>query len=150
MSAYCTEESLYKLTKMKLSFSLAASKTKPVGETPSLKRPAGFSLTEDEGFTDAAFTSSADRKASSSKNLLAQNVKPSKARLKQMEAEKKVDATVYEYDEVWDKMQETKLKQKEAKEAESKERKASHIRLSPFRNELLNMQTCSPSIFPGY
>ena len=39
------------------------------------------------------------------------------------EEEKKVDATVFEYDEVWDKMQETKARQKEAKEADSKERK---------------------------
>ena len=30
---------------------------------------------------------------------------------------------MFEYDEVWDKMQETKLRQKEAKEADSKERK---------------------------
>lgn len=40
-----------------------------------------------------------------------------------MEAEKKVDETVYEYDEVWDKMQEAKQRQKEAKEVDSKERK---------------------------
>ena len=42
-----------------------------------------------------------------------------------MEEEKKVDATVFEYDEVWDKMQEAKQRQKEAKEVEAKERKVS-------------------------
>ena len=42
-----------------------------------------------------------------------------------MEQEMKVDSSVFEYDEVWDKMQEVKLKQKEAKEADTKERKVS-------------------------
>ena len=44
---------------------------------------------------------------------------------KKLEEEKKVDSTVFEYDEVWDKMQEAKLRQKEAKEADAKERKVS-------------------------
>jgi coiled-coil domain-containing protein 55 len=108
---------------MKLSFSLASSKVKPVGDAPSLKRPTAFSLAEDEEPIDAAATSSADRTAVPNKKLLAQNVGSSKTMKKRMEAEKKVDATVYEYDEVWEKMQEAKLKQKEAKEADSKERK---------------------------
>ncbi|KAJ7632651.1 coiled-coil domain-containing protein 55-domain containing protein [Roridomyces roridus] len=46
---------------------------------------------------------------------------------KRMAAEKRVDNTVYEYDEVWDKMQEAKLRQKEAKEVESKDRKPKYI-----------------------
>ncbi|KAJ7940599.1 coiled-coil domain-containing protein 55-domain containing protein [Mycena leptocephala] len=46
---------------------------------------------------------------------------------KRMEAEKRVDQTVYEYDEVWDKMQESKQRQKEAKELESKDRKPKYI-----------------------
>jgi coiled-coil domain-containing protein 55 len=111
---------------MKLSISLTTNKAaKPVGEARSLKRPAAFALAEDEEPVDAAFTSSADLKAGANKKHLAQNVKYSKARLKQMEAERRVDATVFEYDEVWDKMQEAKLRQKEAKEADSKERKVS-------------------------
>lgn len=44
-----------------------------------------------------------------------------------MEQEMKVDATVYQYDEVWDRMQEVKLKQKEAKEVDSKQRKPKYI-----------------------
>nr|GAT58661.1 predicted protein [Mycena chlorophos] len=44
-----------------------------------------------------------------------------------MDAEKKVDATVYEYDEVWDKMQEAKARQKEAKEVEAQDRKPKYI-----------------------
>ena len=55
----------------------------------------------------------------------ASSLEMSKAAKKRLEAEKKVDATVFEYDEIYDKMQEAKLKQKEAKEADAKERKVS-------------------------
>ena len=74
---------------------------------------------------DAAPTASSSSKAPANKKLIAQNVGMSKALQRQIEEEKKVDATVFEYDEVWDKMQETKQKQKEAKEADTKERKVS-------------------------
>ena len=47
----------------------------------------------------------------------------SKAQKKRELAEMAVDSTVYQYDEVWDKMQTAKQKVKEAKTAESKERK---------------------------
>jgi hypothetical protein len=114
---------------MKLSFSL--NKSKPDGAAPSLKRPAVFASMEDEDHIDAApTTSSADHNLTASKKLIAYNVQSSKATRKRMEAEKKVDETVYEYDEVWDKMQEAKLRQKEAKEADSKERKVSQFQRS--------------------
>jgi hypothetical protein len=54
---------------------------------------------------------------------VAYNVQASKAMRKKMEAEKQVDSTVYEYDEVWDRMQVAKQKQKEAKQVEALERK---------------------------
>lgn len=117
---------------MKLSFSLA--KPKPAAPpAPSLKRPAPFGLEDDIDIADAAPTaaSSSNRDAATNKKLLAQNVEASKTVRKRMEAEKKVDETVYEYDEVWDKMQEAKLRQKEAKEADSKLRK---VRLQLFPN----------------
>jgi hypothetical protein len=113
--------SLCKVTQMKLSFSLTSKK--PVGDAPSLKRPAAFTLADDENAIDAAAASPADRTAAPNAKLLAQNVGSSKAMKKRMAAEKKIDETVYEYDEVWEKMQEAKLKQKEAKEADAKERK---------------------------
>jgi coiled-coil domain-containing protein 55 len=111
---------------MKLSFALPSNKAKPVGNAPSLKKPTAFSSVEDDDPVDAAPTLSNDRNTSANKKLLAQNVESSKAMRKKMEAEKKIDTTVYEYDEVWDKMQEAKLRQKEAKEADAKERKVSH------------------------
>ncbi|KAF9464733.1 coiled-coil domain-containing protein 55-domain containing protein [Collybia nuda] len=46
---------------------------------------------------------------------------------KRMEAEREVDETVYEYDEVWDRMQEAKQRQKDAKEVDAKERKPKYI-----------------------
>jgi len=109
---------------MKLSFSLKAQE-KPVGAAPSLKKPVAFSSFDDDEPVDAASTSSASRKAASNKKLIAQNVTSSKAMKKRMEAEKLVDETVYDYDGVYDKMQEAKLRQKEAKEADSKQRKVS-------------------------
>ncbi|KIY43430.1 hypothetical protein FISHEDRAFT_10959, partial [Fistulina hepatica ATCC 64428] len=55
------------------------------------------------------------------------NVAFSRTQKKRMEAEKKVDETVYEYDEVWDQIQEAKQRAKEVKELESKERKPKYI-----------------------
>ncbi|KAJ7219308.1 coiled-coil domain-containing protein 55-domain containing protein [Mycena pura] len=115
---------------MKLSFALALNKPKAAQDppAPSLKRPAAFALGEDDDPIDAAPTAlSLDRGTAANKKLLAQNVLTSRAMQKRMAAEKKVDATVYEYDEVWDKMREAKARQKEAKELESKERKPKYI-----------------------
>jgi coiled-coil domain-containing protein 55 len=114
---------------MKLSFSLKA-KEQPVGAAPPLKKPVTFSSFDDDEPVDAASTSSDSRKAASNKKLIAQNVESSKAIRKRMEAEKLVDETVYDYDGVYDKMQEAKQRQKEAKEADSKLRKVSSSLLS--------------------
>ena len=109
---------------MKLSFALKP-KEKPVGAAPALKAPVAFSSFDDDEPVDAAETSSAGFKALPNKKLIAQNVESSKAMKKRMEAERLVDATVYDYDGVYDKMQEAKARQKEAKEADAKERKVS-------------------------
>ncbi|KZT67741.1 hypothetical protein DAEQUDRAFT_745990 [Daedalea quercina L-15889] len=115
---------------MKVSFSLANSKikaAKPVGETPSLKRTAAFASLDDDEPVDAAPTASDNSKVTVNKKLVAQNVEMSKTTKKRIEEEMKVDSSVFQYDEVWDKMQEVKLKQKEAKEADAKERKPKYI-----------------------
>ncbi|KAJ7709872.1 coiled-coil domain-containing protein 55-domain containing protein, partial [Mycena rosella] len=113
---------------MKLSFSLATKpKATPAAQPPSLKRPAAFALDDDEPIDAAPTASSADKGTAANKKLLAQNVQSSRTMQKRMEAEKRVDQTVYEYDEVWDKMQESKLRQKEAKEVASKDRKPKYI-----------------------
>ncbi|KAH9001148.1 coiled-coil domain-containing protein 55-domain containing protein [Lactarius akahatsu] len=111
---------------MKLSFSLTnKAATKPVGDAPSLKRPAAFASLDDE-ISDDNFISVRNGVAGNS-DLVAQNVQLSKSAKKRMEKEQEVDATVYQYDEVWDNMQDAKIRQKEVKEHESKERKPKYI-----------------------
>lgn len=114
---------------MKVSFSLKGkAAAKPVGEAPSLKRSAAFAGLDDDEPVDAAPTAVGDKgKVAANKQFIAQSVEMSKSMKKKLEEEKRVDSTVFEYDEVWDKMQEAKLKQKEAKEADAKERKVSTL-----------------------
>jgi hypothetical protein len=111
---------------MKLSFSLK-TKQKPVGAAPSLKAPTAFSSFDDDEPVDAAVASSDNRRTVPNTKLIAQNVESSKAMKKRMEAERMVDETVYDYDGVYDKMQEAKQRQKEAKEVDAKQRKVSSI-----------------------
>ncbi|KAG1756733.1 coiled-coil domain-containing protein 55-domain containing protein [Suillus paluster] len=112
---------------MKLSFSLPNKTAKPVGAAPPLKKSAAFASFGDDDHVDAAPTLFDNKTAAANKKLLAQNVESSKAARKRMEQEMKVDATVYQYDEVWDRMQDVKLKQKEAKEVDAKRRKPKYI-----------------------
>ncbi len=135
-------------TMSKLSFSLAKTK-KSAESAPSLKRPAAFASLDDDEPVDAAPTSSADKNtAAANKKLLAQNVLTSKVMKKRMDAEKKVDASVYEYDEIWDKMQEAKQKQKEAKEIDSAQRKVCQcsVRFFPLLISPAKIYTWSPAI----
>ncbi|KAL4265327.1 NSRP1 family protein [Pleurotus pulmonarius] len=113
---------------MKVSFSLNKSKPAPKADPPSLKRSAVFASLDDDEPVDAAPTaSSSNPNVAPNKQLIAFGAGSSKATRKRMETEKKVDATVYEYDEIWDKMQEAKQKQKEAKEIDAKTRKPKYI-----------------------
>ncbi|THH33839.1 hypothetical protein EUX98_g256 [Antrodiella citrinella] len=114
---------------MKVSFSLAKAKqpNKTVGDAPSLKRPAAFASLDDDDALNAAPTVTDAPKSSANKQLVAQNAGLSKAAKKRLEEEQKVDATVFEYDEVWDKMQEAKQRQKVVKEVDAKERKPKYI-----------------------
>ena len=117
---------------MKVSFSLANSKTKAakaVGEAPPLKKPVAFASLGDDEPLDAAPIARNKDGIPVSKQLIAQSVGMSKSLKRKLDEEKKLDSTVFDYDEVWDKMQEAKQKQKEAKELDSKERK---VRRSPY------------------
>lgn len=106
----------------KLSFSLAPKSKQPIGTAPPLKAPPVFSALDDENVDDAPTTSTAGRHVGRQTHI-PQSSLESRAQRKRMSEEKKVDQTVYEYDEVWDRMQEAKLKAKAAKEMESTERK---------------------------
>lgn len=105
---------------MKLSFSLNAGKPKPaVGSAPLLKKPTAFSSLDDDEPIDGASAPSSSRKH------IPQNVGPSKATRKRLEAEMQMDQSLFDYDEHWEKIQETREKQKQAKEADAKVRKVS-------------------------
>jgi hypothetical protein len=112
---------------MKLSFSLTnKAATKSVGDAPSLKRPAAFGTLDDDTTGDDA-PQSARNGGMGNSDLVARNTQLSKSAKKRMEKEQQIDATVYQYDEVYDSMQNAKVKQKEIKERESKERKVSYL-----------------------
>ncbi|PPQ83344.1 hypothetical protein CVT25_003983 [Psilocybe cyanescens] len=103
---------------MKLSISL--NKPKAAQPKAPVLRPSAFSTgLDDEGNEDA-------QKPEPS-GPVSHNVESSKAMKKRMAAEKRVDETIYEYDEVWDKMQEAKQRQQVAKEAEASVRKPKYI-----------------------
>lgn len=108
---------------MKVSFSLSNKNTKPLGAAPPLAKPAAFSSLDDEDTQDAAPVASSSKDAHVNKSLSSRNVASSKAAQRRLEQEMKMDATVYQYDEVWDRMQEVKQRQKEAKEVDAKQRK---------------------------
>ena len=120
---------------MKVSFSLAK---KP--ETPSpfqLKKPSAptqkpslFNADDDDD--NDADSLVPDSKANKKNGIGIQNVsaETSKAQKKRELAEIAVDSTVYQYDEVWEKIQVAKQKVKETKMAESKERKVRPATLS--------------------
>jgi coiled-coil domain-containing protein 55 len=118
---------------MKVSFSLAK---KP--ETPSpfqLKKPPAptqkpslFNPDDD----DEGLLASDSKTKKNGVGLQTVSAETSKAQKKRELAEMAVDSTVYQYDEVWDKIQTAKQKVKEAKMAETKERKvlSTHSALS--------------------
>ncbi|KAG6330092.1 hypothetical protein ID866_8999 [Astraeus odoratus] len=112
---------------MKFSISLANKNPKPVATAPPLKRPPAFASLDDDAAIDAAPTATENRAVAANKKLLAQHVESSRTAQKRIEKELNVDPTVYQYDEVWDKIQDVKQRQKEAKEADSKQRKPKYI-----------------------
>jgi coiled-coil domain-containing protein 55 len=116
---------------MKLSFSL----NKPIQSPAPIKRPSAFSLADDgdpEG-------SGLQEKSQGEAEPLAYNAHSSQVMRKRMEAEKRVDETVFEYDEVWDKMQEAKLRQQASKEADASFRKVASVQYIHPLNRLITL-----------
>lgn len=101
---------------MKLSFSL----NKPIQPPTPIKRPSAFSLADDGDPEDSG-------KSQGKTEPLAYNAHSSQVMRRRMEAEKRVDETVFEYDEVWDKMQEAKLRQQASKDADASLRKVASL-----------------------
>ena len=95
---------------MKLSISL--NKPKTTQPAPLIRPPSAFSLGTEDPIDEDGLP-----------GPVAHNVESSKAMRKRMDAEKRVDATVFKYDEVWDRMQEAKQRQQAAKDADANVRK---------------------------
>lgn len=118
---------------MKLSISL--NKPKATLQKQPVIQSSAFGASADDDELD-------DR--TNSNGPIAHAAKSSKAMQKRMDAEKRIDATVYEYDEVWDKMQEAKQRQQIAKEADASARKVCTVVPSMYRQ----VHTyCSRNIF---
>ncbi|KAG8935677.1 hypothetical protein FRC02_006953 [Tulasnella sp. 418] len=112
---------------MKLSFSLAA-KAKPansttLGQAPSLKKPAAFGSLDDEEDDSNAQTTSSDKKRLATATATATG----SWRASRKKNADPLDATVSQYDEIWDDMKEAQRKAKEAKEEDNKERKPKYM-----------------------
>jgi len=126
---------------MKVSFSLAK---KP--ETPSpfqlkkpTQKPSLFHADDnDDGDDGGPLASGSGSNKKNGIGIQTVSAETSKAQKKRELAEMVVDSTVYQYDEVWDKIQVAKQKVKEAKMAETKERKVcSGHSVSPYLANLL-------------
>lgn len=120
----------YSMSKLSFSFS-SKPKAAPLGAAPALKKPAAFGdLGDDDEPIDAALTSSSSARADVNKRLAAQGASTSTAggalsrtAKKKLQQEIAVDPTVYEYDEVYDRMKEAEVRAKAIKEDEAAERK---------------------------
>ncbi|KAF9780484.1 coiled-coil domain-containing protein 55-domain containing protein [Thelephora terrestris] len=114
---------------MKVSFSLA-KKPQPTSQFQLKKPPAPTqkpSLFNADDDDDERSLTSDSKPTKNGLGLQTVSAEASKAQKKRELAEMAVDSTVYQYDEVWDKIQVAKQKVKEAKVAESKERKPKYI-----------------------
>jgi len=120
---------------MKVSFSLTK---KP--ETPSpfqLKKPSAptqkpslFNADDDDDDDEDSLVPDSKTNKKNGIGIQTVSAESSKAQKKRELAEMDVDSTVYQYDEIWDKIQVAKQKVKETKMAESKERKVRPVTLS--------------------
>ena len=99
----------------------------------------------------SAFSSNAEDDLEQDRGILtngpvAHAAETSKVMQKRVNAEKRVDSTVYEYDEAWDKMQEAKQRQQVAKEADAAARKVRFDSSCYFIHQIHNV---SAQVHPG-
>ena len=118
---------------MKVSFSLARKPETPspfqLKKSPApAQKPSLFNTDDDDGDSFVPDPTSTKKNGIGIQTVSAET---SKAQKKRELAEMAVDSTVYQYDEVWDKLQMAKQKVKEAKVAETKERKVC-LAVSPY------------------
>jgi len=118
---------------MKVSFSLSRKPETPspfqLKKTPApAQKPSLFNADDEDG--DSLVPDPTTNKKNGI-GIQTVSAETSKAQKKRELAEMAVDSTVYQYDEVWDKLQMAKQKVKEAKVSETKERKVC-LSVSPY------------------
>jgi hypothetical protein len=101
----------------KISFSFKA-KVKPSKQTVIPSQPSAFASLDEE--PDVPAPSMAKPGKSGPRSLIPTQATMTKAQKKEMEQQKKVDATVYEYDEVYDSLKEAERLAVIAREEEAK------------------------------
>lgn len=104
-------------TPAKISFSFKA-KVKPSKPAVVPPQPSAFASLDEEPDTPAPGTSKPGK--AGPRSLVPVQAKMTKAMKKEMEQQKKVDATVYEYDEVYDSLKAAERQAVAAKEEEAK------------------------------
>ncbi|KAF8710362.1 hypothetical protein RHS03_01827, partial [Rhizoctonia solani] len=111
----------------KLSFSLAKPKkdVQPVGTAPSLTRVA-LDDDNESSVLSGGGNGTSGRKKNDMTNMAAQAV--SRKAQRKMDAELKVDSTVFQYDEVWDGMKLAEAKAKAQKEDNPEARKPKYMK----------------------
>ncbi|GAB1517896.1 hypothetical protein RhiTH_000951 [Rhizoctonia solani] len=111
----------------KLSFSLAKPKkdVQPVGTAPSLTRVA-LDDDNESSVLSGGGNGASGRKKNDMTNMAAQAV--SRKAQRKMDAELKVDSTVFQYDEVWDGMKLAEAKAKAQKEDNPEARKPKYMK----------------------
>ena len=127
----------------------SANKGKAAAVNPMSSNPFGGEDDDDETLSSGATPSSSKAGTSAVKpvnGIIKQNASMSRAQRKLQEEALKLDQTVFEYDEVWDGMQDAREKVKEAKESEAGKRDVSgaDTDLSHAETDCLR-GPCSPS-----
>lgn len=111
----------------------SATKGKTAATNPLGSNPFGGEDDDDETPSSKATPSSAKVGTSTikpAKGTIKQNASMSRAQRKLQEEALKLDQTVFEYDEVWDGMQNAREKVKEAKESEAGKRDVSAVEIN--------------------
>lgn len=115
-------------TKLSFSFGKPKPKTTTVGTAPSLSlsKPAAFASVDDDEPVDGPLSASSSARVDVNRRLQSTSTAGgslSRTAKKKLQQEVLVDPTVYEYDEVYDRMKEAELKAKAVKEDEAAVRK---------------------------
>lgn len=133
--AIVTRHNLFMINLIMISISLKSKTAQSTGA--KISRLSRLNELTDEDLMDAAPTSEASGRTQVNKRLSMMNSSSnSKAQRRRIQEAEAVDKSVYQYDEIYDKLQDAKQRVKEAKEADSKIRQPKYI-----KNLLISAET---------